>query len=121
MAINDLFNHRCSIYHLQEETTSPGFGLPGQTTYSYPDTPDLSGVPCHFNVGASTQMIQESPYNLYLYTGKLSLPTGTDVRINDKIVNEATGLEFTAQIPQDIRGHHIIVSIQRKGTIDAAL
>lgn len=121
MAINDLFNHKCSIYHLRETTTSPGFGLPGQTTYSYPTDPDLSGVPCHFNVGASTQLEQESPFNLYLYTGKLNLPAGTDIRVNDKIVNEETGLSFTAQVPQSIRDHHITVVIQRKGTVDATL
>ncbi|GJN64891.1 DUF3599 family protein [Faecalibacterium gallinarum] len=118
MAIEDLFNHRCSIYHLREETTSPGWGLPGQTEYSYPDTPDLSGVPCHFNVGASTELAQESPFTTYLYTGKLNLPAGTDVRINDKIVNEASGLDFTAQEPQDIRGHHVTVTIQRKGSLN---
>lgn len=119
MSIEALFNHRCSIYHLQSTTTSPGFGLPGQTTYSYPKTPDLSGVPCHFNVNASTEMEQREPYNTYLYTGKLNLPAGTDVRLNDKIVNEASGLEFTAQVPQDIRGHHMTVTIQRKGGIGA--
>ena len=116
VSIEALFNHRCSIYHLRSETTSPGFGLPGQTTYSYPKTPDLSGVPCHFNVGASTELAQETPFNTYLYTGKLNLPAGTDVRMNDKIVNEASGLDFTAQEPQDIRGHHVTVAIQRKGS-----
>ena len=121
MAIDDLFNHRCSIYHLKEETTSPGYGLPGQTVHRYPDTPDLSGIPCHFKVNANTQMIQEEPYNTYLYTGKLALPSGTDVRFHDKIVNEASGLEFTAQMPQDIRGNHITVLIQRKGTTEAAV
>lgn len=121
MAIEDMLNHRCSIYHLREETTSPGFGLPGQATYSYPDTPDLTGVPCHFNVGANTQMIQESPFNTYLYTGKLNLPVGTDIRLNDKVVNETSGLEFTAQVPQDIRGHHMTVTIQRKGGVNTAL
>ena len=104
LAIEDLFDHRCSIYHLQTTTTDPGFGLPGQTTHSYPDTPDLENVPCHFNVGASAQ-----------------LPAGTDVRANDKIVNEENGLDFTAQVPQNIRGHHMTVTIQRKGNIEAAL
>lgn len=121
LAIEDLFDHRCSIYHLQTTTTDPGFGLPGQTTHSYPDTPDLENVPCHFNVGASAQMVQQEPMNTYLYTGKLQLPAGTDVRANDKIVNEENGLDFTAQVPQNIRGHHMTVTIQRKGNIEAAL
>jgi len=119
MSIEALFNHRCSIYHLQKIETSPGWGLAPSVSYSYPDTPDLSGVPCHFQVNASTDMVQESPMNTYLYTGKLSLPQGTDIRVNDKIVNEENGLEFTAQEPQSIRGHHMIAMIQRKGKISA--
>ena len=99
--------------------TSPGFGLPGQTSYSYPKTPDLEHVPCHFNVNASAEMVQESPMNTFLYTDKLSLPQGTDVRLNDKIVNEESGVDFTAQVPQSIRGHHMIVMIQRKSNISA--
>lgn len=119
MSIENLFNHRCSIYHLRTETKSPGYGLPGQTVYSYPDTPDLEHVHCHFKVNASAEMIQESPMNTFLYTGKLSLPQGTDVRLNDKIVNEESGIDFTAQVPESIRGHHMIVMIQRKGSISA--
>lgn len=121
MAIENLFNHRCSIYHLIEETTSPGWGLPGQSTFSYPAVPDLSCVPCHFNVGASTQMVQQEPMNTFLYVGKLQLPKGTDIRSGDKVLNEGNGLEFTAQVPQDIRGHHMTVTIQRKGNIEASL
>lgn len=121
MAIEALFNHKCSIYHLREETTSPGWGLPGESVFSYPDTPDLEHVPCHFNVGASTQMIQQEPYNTYLYEGKLNLPAGTDIRLNDKVVNEDSGLAFTARVPQDIRGNHMTVQIQRKGGVDSTL
>lgn len=121
MSIEALFNHRCSIYHLQETTVSPGWGLPGQSEFGYPATPDLKHVPCHFNVGASTQLVQQEPMNTFLYEGKLNLPAGTDIRANDKIVNEENGLEFTAQFPQDIRGHHMTVTIQRKGSIDASI
>jgi hypothetical protein len=46
---------------------------------------------------------------------KLTLPTGTDVRINDKIVDCSTGLEYTAEQPRDIRGHHIFVYIKKTG------
>lgn len=119
MSISDLFNHSCSIYHLQKTTTSPGFGLPGTTSYSYPSTPDVSGVPCHFKINARAEMVQQEPMNTYLYTGKLSLPEGTDIRLHDKIINEESGLEFIAQVPESIRGHHMIVMIQRKGSIAA--
>lgn len=121
MAFEDFLNHKCSIYHLVTQTTSPGFGLPGQTTYSYPDKPDLEHIPCHFNVDANAAVIQQNPMNTYLYLGKLQLPAGTDVRVHDKIVNEETGVAFTAQFPQDIRGHHIVVTIQRKNDIEVAL
>ena len=36
MAIEDFFDHRCSIYHTQQESTSPGYGLPGSPKFKYP-------------------------------------------------------------------------------------
>lgn len=120
MAIEDLFDHRCSIYHLGEHEVDKGYGIV-TTEYGYGETPDLEHIPCHFNVNASAQMVQQEPMNTYLYTGKLNLPAGTDIRLNDKVVNEDNGIEFTAQIPQDIRGHHMTVTVQRKGNIEAAL
>ena len=44
---------------------------------------------------------------------KLTLPAGTDVRLNDKIVSSETGLEYTAGQPRNIRGHHMTVKIYR--------
>ena len=41
MAIEDFFDHRCSIYHTQQESTSPGYGLPGSPKFKYPKQPDL--------------------------------------------------------------------------------
>lgn len=41
------------------------------------------------------------------------------MRLHDKIVNEESGLDFTTQVPESIRGHHMIVMIQRKGSISA--
>ena len=45
MAIEDFFDHRCSIYHTQQESTSPGYGLPGSPKFKYPKQPDLEEVP----------------------------------------------------------------------------
>ena len=39
MAIEDFFDHRCSIYHTQQESTSPGYGLPGSPKFKYPKQP----------------------------------------------------------------------------------
>ncbi len=44
---------------------------------------------------------------------KLVLPIGTDIRLNDRIVNCDTGYEYTAEIPQNIQNHHIYVYIKR--------
>jgi hypothetical protein len=44
---------------------------------------------------------------------KLTLPAGTDVQLNDKIVDCATGLEYTAEQPVNVRGHHTFVYIKK--------
>ena len=102
MAIEDFFDHRCSIYHTQQESTSPGYGLPGSPKFKYPKQPDLEEVPCHF--GVRSDMDSDI---------KLTLPAGTDIRLNDKIVSNETGLEYTAGQPRNIRGHHMTVKIYR--------
>ena len=94
MAIEDFFDHRCSIYHTQQESTSPGYGLPGSPKFKYPKQPDLEEVPCHFGVrSASIQIAQQQPQNDMDSDIKLTLPAGTDIRLNDKIVSSETGLE----------------------------
>jgi len=47
---------------------------------------------------------------------KLTLPIGTDVRLNDKIVDCGTGLEYTAENPINVRDHHLFVYIKKIGT-----
>ncbi len=122
MAIEDLFDHKCDIYHCLESNDSPGYGLPGSPKFSYPDTPDLVDVPCHFAVSnAYINISQGEPKNHYTGQIKLTLPKGTDIRLNDKIVDktidaatgEVKGYEYTAEIPRDIRGHHIAVYLHR--------
>ena len=103
MAIEDFFDHRCSIYHTQQESTSPGYGLPGSPKFKYPKQPDLEEVPCHFGVrSTSIQIAQQQPQNDMDSDIKLTLPAGTDVR-----------LEYTAGQPRNIRGHHMTVKIYR--------
>ena len=46
---------------------------------------------------------------------KLTLPAGTDVRWNDKIIDCNTGFEYTAEQPRNIRGHHIFVYVKKIG------
>ena len=58
---------------------------------------------------------QTAPANLMDAKIKLTLPAGTDVRRNDRIVDCMTGLEYTAEQPINIRGHHVFVYIKRTG------
>ena len=44
---------------------------------------------------------------------KLTLPLGTDVRLNDKIVDCDTGLEYTAEKPINVRNHHLFVYVKK--------
>lgn len=114
MSIESFFDHTCDIYHLAEESKSPGFALPSSPSFSYPDVPDEAGVACHFGVKSfSHTMEQGQPANEYDAKIKLTLPAGTDIRQNDKIVSCVSGFEYTAMQPRNIRGHHLFVYIQR--------
>ena len=103
MAFEDLLDHRCDIYHMVKGEKDMGFAIK-QTGFSYPKVPDVEDVA-----------------NEFIYSGKLQLPAGTDVRVNDKVVDKNTGLAYTAEMPHNIRDHHIMVNIQRKGTVKGAL
>ena len=111
MSYSDFLDHSCDIYHLSQTQVSPGFNLPASPKDGYPSTADESAIPCHFNIkGDSPKLVQNEPENSLTERTKLNLPLGTDVRINDKIVDLTTGLAYTAvSPPRNIRNHHIIV------------
>lgn len=116
MSITDLFDHTCDIYHLQNDEKSPGYNLPSSPSISYHLNADESGVICHFGVrtGSNASMVQNEPNNDYSARIKLNLPVGTNIRLNDKVVDCDTGLEYTAVTPpRNIRGNHIIVYLER--------
>lgn len=109
MAFEQFLNDLCDIYHVQKDTGSPGYGLNKQPTFSYPAEPDVPGVACHFGVKSeSTSINQTAPVNVKESRIKLTLPTGTDVRLNDKIIDKKNGYEYIAEIPHDVHGHHIL-------------
>lgn len=118
MSFLELLDHHCDIYHLQEDSTaSPGYGLPSSPSYSYPDTPDIEGQVCHFGVRSrSVTLEQTAPAQIMDAKLKLTLPAGTDVRMNDLIVDCDTGLKYTAEEPHNIRGHHIFVYIKKQSS-----
>lgn len=115
MSIERLFDHTCDIYHLTQTDESPGYNLPPAPKDSYPLTADISAVPCHFNIkGDSPKLIQNEPENSLTERTKLNLPVGTDIRINDRVVDTTVGLAFTVvSAPRNIRGNHIIVYVER--------
>lgn len=116
MAFEDFLDHHCDIYHLKESSYKPNPVLKGSKSYCYNDTPDISNQECHFGVKSmSISVNQEEPFNLLDGKIKLTLPFGTDIRLNDKVVECSTGLEFTAETPRHIRGHHTFVYIKRNG------
>lgn len=115
MAFEDFLDHLCNIYHLQDGQKSPGYGLAASPYFSYPEEPDIGGQKCHFGVRSqNVSVTQTAPVNVMDATIKLALPAGTDVRLHDKIVDCETGLEYTAEQPRNIRGHHVFVYIKKK-------
>lgn len=116
MSFSGLLNHKCDIYHIMRKDTSPGYNLPSSPSFSYPEEPDLSSIPCHFIVkGGTFTVVQKDPQASLTVNVKLVLPAETDVRVNDKIVDGDTGIEYTAEIPRKIRAHHIAVQLHRTG------
>ena len=111
----NLLDHKCDIYHLKKEEKAGKYGLPSSKKFSYCETPNLEDIPCHFNVKnmGSESMRQLEPQNTLAHRTSLVLPIGTDIRTNDKVVDKATGLEYTAEVPRNIRGHHIKVMVFR--------
>lgn len=121
MAFEDFLNHKCDIYHIAEKGNSPGYGLPADTVYVYPDLPDIAECICHFGVGDNLNTVQGEPYKALEGRIKLTLPYGTDIRINDKVLSCETGLTYTAEIPRNVRNHHVIVWIKRDTGTEGAI
>ncbi len=120
MSFEGLLDQKCSIYHLVKGKKELGYRIEGDKFY-YPEEPDIAEVPCHFNLGDSDMLEQTEDANEYTVVGKLNLPYGTDVRVNDKIVSLENGFTYYAEIPRNIRDHHVIVNVQRKGKIKGAI
>lgn len=116
MSLEALLNHTCNIYHICQDMDSPGYGLPTSPVFDYPVEPDISDQICHFGVkSASISVNQGEPINIEDSRVKLTLPLDVDVRLNDKIVDCATGLEYVAERPINIRDHHLFVYIKKLG------
>lgn len=124
MAFEDFFNHTCTLYHIKKDSCDMGYGITSDDKFTYPDTPEEkdTDIPCHFHVKSGQyQIVQEEPLNKYGARVKLSLPLGTDIRVNDKIVSGVTGFEYIAELPRQIQNHHIIVYANRRGSAKEAI
>ena len=120
MSIENLLDHECDIYHAIKNTAATSYGLPGEISFDYPEIPDIKNVPCHFSVKAIGEGInQTDPRNIMTSTPMLALPIGTDIRLNDKVVDKTTGIEYTASVPRNVRGHHMKVQLYRNGQQEA--
>jgi hypothetical protein len=114
MSFESMLNHKCDVYHIKRADASPGYGLPTSPSFSYPETPDISGLPCHFNVKSGSRVVvQMEPQANYEAKIKLNLPLGADIRLNDKIIDASTAYEYTAEIPITIQAHHMYVMLKR--------
>lgn len=120
MSFEDLLNHKCNIYHAESKETSLGFGV-STKKFKYPELPDEEDVDCHFNVNRSESLQQTDNANVYSANGKVNFALGTDIRVNDKIVDLSNGLEYICEIPKRIRDHHLIAIVHRTGTGKGAL
>ena len=116
MAWEDFFNHKCTIYHVIEKEKDLGYGITDNHAFRYPEEAEEKDIdiPCHFHINVGTaQITQSEPLNEYYARIKLSLPIGTDIRVNDKIVSGETGFTYIAELPRRIQNHHIIVYVNR--------
>lgn len=112
----DFFNHKCNIYHLEDETVNVGFGINASDVKGAGPEPGEKEIDCHFHLKNNTalRITQKEPYRSVEGEEKLSLPFGTDIRMNDIVEDCRSGLKYSAGIPKEVHGgHHIIVTLFR--------
>ena len=122
MSFEKLLDHKCRIYHLEKKKKEIGFGLSDGEVYEYDETKETEPVKCHFGFNnSSINTTQGEPMNALQADMRLVLPEGTDIRVNDKVVSLETGYAYIAEIPRNVRGHHITVNVKRMGAAEGAL
>lgn len=113
MSINQLFDHKCDIYRLQESVESGTYGLPDSKTFGYTSTPVAVDQECHFKLSAlSAGVTRTDPNKQVFQEGKLTFPLGTDVQNQDKVVNKETQVTYIVYFPKNLRGNHIVATIK---------
>lgn len=121
---DDFLNHRCNIYHLIDGAVNAGYGIRRRATRETESTASETNVPCHFHVKVSDtlRVVQDEPFSTIDGEIKLTLPAGTDIRENDTVESQHTGLKYRAGVPREIHGgHHITVKLYREGGVKSAI
>jgi hypothetical protein len=111
--IEDLFNHKCDIYHFDIVDNPPKYGLPSTTSkeYKYNEEPDLVDIICHFNVHPVETITISEPQRNINHDVTLLCPLDTDIRFNDKVIDKETSLIYYAQKPRNIRNSHLKIQL----------
>ena len=60
MAWEDMLDHKCDIFHVQNDTNSLGYGVSDTEHYSYPNKADIEDVDCHFHVKTGRYVISQT-------------------------------------------------------------
>lgn len=119
----DFLNHTCNIYHLEEVPVNAGYGIKAGSVKKPQNEPAAENVPCHFHTKTNNtlEIVQREPYSSVEGEIKLSLPAGTDIRINDIIEDCRDGMKYRAGKPSEVYGgHHIVVMLKRmEGMVSA--
>lgn len=121
---DDFMNHTCNIYHLADGKVKVGYGIEAADVKAAEPEPSEKAIPCHFHIRANNgvQLRQSEPYSSAEGDLKLSLPAGTDIRINDTVEDCRDGLKYRAGVPREVHGgHHIIVTLSRMKGVGRAL
>jgi hypothetical protein len=120
----DFLNHRCNIYHLEDESVDIGYGIKEQNVKKPSAIPSEKEVPCHFHIvkSNSVMIVQGEPFAKVVGEVKLSLPIDTDIRDNDTVEDCKNGIKYRASIPNEVHGgHHITVTLFRENGTGAAI
>lgn len=121
---DDFMNHKCNIYHLEDNAVNIGYGIKAESVRKPQPEAALKEVPCHFHIRMNNylQLVQKEPYSRVDGKIKLSLPPGTDIRMNDTVEDCRDGLKYRAGKPQEVYGgHHIVVVLTREDGLKGAI
>lgn len=116
MGIKSFFRHTCNIYSAYNIPITMGYGIPtADKKLSYNEKPDIENCPCCFgSLNNSPKITFSEPINTFDGYNEVSLPSKTNIKKGDKVVDVRFNLEYTAGYPEDIRGKYIVVPLYRK-------